>query len=66
MPCRKEQAPIRADAIRHDAVTEYLSLSRQRQARVRHRAVFAGVVIVVGGIGCTVAVWTAPALVMRA
>ncbi len=48
-----EQAPLRADAVRRSATTEYLTLSRQRNTRVRQR----GVVALLGTFVQVVGVW---------
>jgi S-DNA-T family DNA segregation ATPase FtsK/SpoIIIE len=56
-----EQAPLRADAVRRASTTEYLSLSRQRNTRVRQRGTVAltGFLLVV--VGVLVFRWLAPA-----
>ncbi|MDQ2707634.1 MAG: hypothetical protein M3Z25_08360 [Actinomycetota bacterium] len=47
-----EQAAVRADAVRRNATTEYLTLSRQRNQRVRQRGTVAavGCVLVIAGL----------------
>jgi DNA segregation ATPase FtsK/SpoIIIE, S-DNA-T family len=47
----REQAPLRADAVRRNSTSEYMTLSKQRNARVRQRGteVAAGCVLVVAG-----------------
>ncbi|MBA2324923.1 MAG: DUF3631 domain-containing protein [Pseudonocardiales bacterium] len=48
----REQAPIRADAVKRASTTEYLTLSRQRNQRVRQRGtvVAVGCVLVIAGV----------------
>ena len=48
-----EQAGVRADAVRRNATTEYLTLSRQRNQRVRQR----GTVVAVGLLLVITGVW---------
>jgi S-DNA-T family DNA segregation ATPase FtsK/SpoIIIE len=52
-----EAAPARQDAVRRNATTEYLSLSRQRNDRVKRRgiAVGAGSLLLSGGVWAFVA-----------
>jgi S-DNA-T family DNA segregation ATPase FtsK/SpoIIIE len=48
----RERAPIRLDAVRRSGTSEYLSLSKQRNQRVRQRGtvVAAGIVLVTAGV----------------
>lgn len=56
----RKQAPIRADAVKRNAVAEYLSLSKQRKERVKHRAIVVLVCTVLATIGGWVFIQMAP------
>ncbi|MEW1636396.1 cell division protein FtsK [Streptomyces sp. NPDC093801] len=46
----REGEPVRAAAVRREDAIEYLTLSRQRDGRVRLRAIIAGLALLVGSI----------------
>jgi S-DNA-T family DNA segregation ATPase FtsK/SpoIIIE len=56
----REQAPIRADAVKRNAVSEYLSLSKQRRERVKQRAILVAVLVATLVIGWLVFTHYAP------
>lgn len=55
-----EQAPLRADAVRRNATAEYMTLSKQRNTRVRQRGVVVLVGLVVLTVGALVFINMAP------
>jgi S-DNA-T family DNA segregation ATPase FtsK/SpoIIIE len=57
-----EAAPARQDAVRRNATTEYLSLSKQRNQRVKRRGLVAGVGLSLAMAGVWVFVAMAPGL----
>lgn len=59
----REGDPVRAAAVRREDAVEYLTLSRQRDGRVRLRAIIAGLCLLVGSITALAIYILAPAWV---
>lgn len=53
----REATPLRADAVRRGSVDEYMTLSRQRNARVKQRAIVAGGGVLVAVVATVAATW---------